>query len=222
MRATERAESWRPPTHRSRSQKVLLVSSSLHYLRRFQNVPCTEFAGIRTIPTLKSPHGQAVTYPWVEQRNFQSHCPEDTIGGSYAYGEAVVPSADRLMAVSAMDSSGLAGHTKAAVNNHALQVIVSLEERQKIFAAIEGQPFRDFLTALQETGARPGEIRLVTAADVDLRSGVWLLKKHKTSKKTHRPRVIYLTSIMRELMTRLIIRKASCFATNTTSPGPVT
>ena len=84
--------------------------------------------------------------------------------------------------------------------------IVSLEERQKIFAAIKGQPFRDFLTALQETGARPGEIRLVTAADFDLQSGVWLLKKHKTSKKTHRPRVIYLTPAMRELTTRLALR----------------
>jgi len=35
-----------------------------------------------------------------------------------------------------------------------------------------GDPFRDFLFALEQTGCRPGEVCRVTAADVDLRTGV--------------------------------------------------
>ncbi len=82
--------------------------------------------------------------------------------------------------------------------------ILLRDERAKIFGSITDQAFRDFLTALQETGARPGEIRLVTAANVDLQNGVWVLTKHKTSKKTHRPRVIYLTPVMRKLTEQLM------------------
>jgi integrase len=43
----------------------------------------------------------------------------------------------------------------------------------------------------------------VTAADVNLELGVWTLTKHKTMKKTGRPRVVYLTPTMVELTRRL-------------------
>ena len=82
--------------------------------------------------------------------------------------------------------------------------ILSTEERAKIFDSIKDDAFRDFVIALQETGARPGEIRAVTATNVDLQNGVWVLIKHKTSKKTHRPRVIYLTPAMQELTARRV------------------
>lgn len=82
--------------------------------------------------------------------------------------------------------------------------ILTAEERAKIFGSITDQAFRDVITALEQTGARPGEIRVVTAANVDLKNGVWVLTKHKTSKKTHRPRVIYLTPAMQELTARRI------------------
>ena len=84
--------------------------------------------------------------------------------------------------------------------------ILSSDERAKIFATVKDQAFRDFLVALQETGARPGEIRQVTAANVDLANGIWVLPKHKTSKKTGRPRVIYLTPTIREMTKRLVAR----------------
>jgi integrase len=42
------------------------------------------------------------------------------------------------------------------------------------------------------TGCRPGEIARVTAADVDVDRGLWVLKKHKTAKKTGKPRLVYL------------------------------
>lgn len=82
--------------------------------------------------------------------------------------------------------------------------ILTATERATIWESIPDQAFRDFVLALEETGARPGEIRAVTAANVDVANGVWVLTKHKTAKKTRRPRVIYLTPAMRELTERLM------------------
>ncbi len=82
--------------------------------------------------------------------------------------------------------------------------ILTQEERQEIMGAIRDQHFRDFVFALQETGARPGEVRKVTAAHVNLDLGVWIFKEHKTAKKTGKPRVIYLTPAMVELTRKLV------------------
>ena len=82
--------------------------------------------------------------------------------------------------------------------------ILKPQEKNQLLGAIKDQPFRDFVFALQETGGRPSEVARVTAADVDLEQGVWLLHKHKTRKKTGRPRVIYLTPAMVELTRRLV------------------
>lgn len=81
--------------------------------------------------------------------------------------------------------------------------ILAPEERSALLAAIRDQEFRDFVFALQETGCRPGEVRRVTAAQVNLELGVWVLEHHKTRKKTGLPRVIYLTPGMIELCRRL-------------------
>ena len=51
----------------------------------------------------------------------------------------------------------------------------------------------------QETGCRPGEVARVTAADVNLELGVWILKRHKTAKKTGKPRIVYLMPSMIDL-----------------------
>jgi integrase len=84
--------------------------------------------------------------------------------------------------------------------------VLTPEERQEILVTIPDQHFRDFVFAMQETGARPGEVRKVTAAHVNLDLGVWVFKEHKTAKRTGRPRVIYLTPAMVEL-TRLLMEK---------------
>jgi len=84
--------------------------------------------------------------------------------------------------------------------------VLTEDERQEILAAIKDQNFRDFVFAMQETGCRPGEIRRVTAAEVNLEAGVWVLGKHKTAKKTRKPRVIYLTPAMIELSKKLIAK----------------
>jgi integrase/recombinase XerC len=83
---------------------------------------------------------------------------------------------------------------------------MSAEERPRILAMWpEGDPFRDFLVAAMETGCRPGEIMKVTAADVDLKEGVWRFPS-KDYEKTGLLRVVYLTPTLLELTGRLMAR----------------
>ncbi len=81
--------------------------------------------------------------------------------------------------------------------------ILTPQERAEILAAIKDQAFRDFVFAMMETGARPGEVRKVTAAQVNLELGVWIFSEHKTAKRTGKPRIIFLTPAMVELSRRL-------------------
>lgn len=78
------------------------------------------------------------------------------------------------------------------------------EERELILSSIKCDAFRQFVTALTLTGCRPGEIARVTAADFVEEDGVWVLVKHKTTKKTGKPRIVYLPpevlALSRELM----------------------
>jgi integrase len=84
--------------------------------------------------------------------------------------------------------------------------ILKKTECEEILGAIKDSSFREFVFAMMETGCRPSEVARVTAADVDLALGVWVLKKHKTSKKTGRERVVYLTPGMFDLSRVLIDR----------------
>jgi len=84
--------------------------------------------------------------------------------------------------------------------------VVTPEERQKILAVVTPR-FRDFLRVLELTGARPfSEIARLTAADVDFAAGTVTLKRHKTAKKTGKPRVIHLVPAALEIVTRLAAR----------------
>jgi integrase len=56
---------------------------------------------------------------------------------------------------------------------------------------------------MEQTGCRPGEVASVTAGQVDLGAGTWTFKRHKTVKKTDKPRVVYLTPAAVELTRRL-------------------
>jgi integrase len=79
------------------------------------------------------------------------------------------------------------------------------QERQQIFDSYpEGDCFRDFLFALEQTGCRPGEVSQVTADHVDLRNGVWVLGEHKTEHATGESRVVILTPEMVKLTERLM------------------
>jgi integrase len=59
-------------------------------------------------------------------------------------------------------------------------------------------PFRRFLFALRQTGARPKELRDLRWEQV--RGDHLHLEKHKTGKKTKKPRIIYLTPTMQRAM----------------------
>jgi integrase len=78
------------------------------------------------------------------------------------------------------------------------------EEKGEILDSIKDPHFREFVFAMQETGARPSEVRRVTAEDVNLDLGVWVFYDHKTSQKTGRPRVVYLTPAVVELSRKLV------------------
>jgi integrase len=78
-------------------------------------------------------------------------------------------------------------------------------ERREIAESYpEGDPFRDFLFALEQTGCRPGEVAAVTSAHADLDLGVWVFAEHKTAKKTGEDRVVVLTPAMVDLTRRLL------------------
>ena len=82
--------------------------------------------------------------------------------------------------------------------------VLTADEQAEILAAIKDRQFRYFVRAMIETGCRPGEVSRVTAADIDLTLGVWVLTKHKTAKKTKKPRIVYLTPAMVELSRELM------------------
>ncbi len=84
--------------------------------------------------------------------------------------------------------------------------VLTPEERQAVLAAIKDEHFRGFVFAMMETGARPGEVRKVTAAHVNLDLGLWVFQEHKTAKRTGRARIIYLTPAMVELTRKLVER----------------
>ncbi|MEZ5943254.1 MAG: tyrosine-type recombinase/integrase [Planctomycetaceae bacterium] len=83
------------------------------------------------------------------------------------------------------------------------ETLVSEADHKRMLKATDPE-FALFLTALWETGARPGEIRTVTADDVLLEQGIWLLQQHKTAEKTEKPRIIYLTEAMVKLTQSLV------------------
>ena len=82
--------------------------------------------------------------------------------------------------------------------------VLAADELAEILAAIRDRQFREFMQALLETGCRPSEVARVTAANVNLTLGVWVFGEHKTAKKTHKPRVVYLTPAMVDLSRKLV------------------
>ena len=80
--------------------------------------------------------------------------------------------------------------------------VLSGEERQKIRDNVKSD-FRDFLFALEQTGARPfSELALVTAEMIDWAGGTITFRKHKNVNKG-KTRTIYMSPALRELLTRL-------------------
>lgn len=71
-------------------------------------------------------------------------------------------------------------------------------------AAWSDKAGQQLITALVESGCRPGEIYTLTAADVDLVAGVWYVR-NKTRRKTGQAkRTVYLTPRLLDLTRQLI------------------
>ena len=84
--------------------------------------------------------------------------------------------------------------------------ILTEQERVEILSWYpDGDPFRDFLVALMESGCRPGEVMKVEAKDVDLDGETWTVHG-KTTDRTGKKRVIYMTPELSALTARLCER----------------
>lgn len=123
-----------------------------------------------------------------------------------------------------IDRSPVASVRKAPAERR--ETILSADQRKLILAEVSDDQFRDFLTLMMETGARPQEIRILEARHVDVENGVWVLppNEHKTGRKTRKPRVVYLTPAALAISKRLAERypAGSLLRNRTVSPGPET
>lgn len=99
-------------------------------------------------------------------------------------------------------------HTLKAPRVKRRERVLSADERKLILSSVKDEAFKQFLTALLGTGCRPSEVAGVTASQVNVDLGVWILPQHKTAKKTGKPRIIYLSPDMLELTKKLMERHA--------------
>jgi len=67
--------------------------------------------------------------------------------------------------------------------------------------------FRLVMIALRLTGARPGTVRRVEKADVTAAVDAWVMRRHKTAKKTKKPLTVYLSPCMQTLTRILMARR---------------
>lgn len=100
----------------------------------------------------------------------------------------------------------LAGLPKnAAVSSRGADVVIDPNEHAQMLAGAS-PALRDVLFALEQTGCRPIDVCRVTTHEFRPEQGVWLFARHKTAKKTGRPRVVYLTRELIELCRRLALK----------------
>lgn len=83
------------------------------------------------------------------------------------------------------------------------EVIPPPADIDRMFRAIIAPCHSDLFLFMAETGCRPKEARTLEAAWLDRAEGLAVLERHKTRKKTGKPRVIYLTPIAAEIAFRL-------------------
>jgi integrase len=81
--------------------------------------------------------------------------------------------------------------------------VLVADEHALIMNSVRDEAFRTFLFAMKNTGCRPGEVAGVTAAQFDPAAGTWTFARHKTVRKTRKPRVVFLTAEMIDLCLRL-------------------
>jgi len=79
------------------------------------------------------------------------------------------------------------------------------EQFEQLFAAVQDQPFKDFLVALRHTGCRPLEARSVEASHFRPEERSWILPPELMAGHTHKrePRRVRLNDVMLDLTKRL-------------------
>ncbi len=80
------------------------------------------------------------------------------------------------------------------------QRIMTEAEFQALLRASRPAMFRQLLLVLRYTGARPGEVRLLAWSQIDWTRHQFVLKHHKTSKKTKAPRLIAFPPLIERLL----------------------
>jgi integrase len=103
--------------------------------------------------------------------------------------------------------------------------ILTAAERELILSSIKGPAFREFVQGMTLTGCRPGEVARVNREIVNLDAGLWVFTKHKTVKKTGKPRVVYLCPQALDLTRKLLAKTGGTTPSSKTrgaSRGPAT
>ncbi len=77
------------------------------------------------------------------------------------------------------------------------------EQRRQIKEAVKDEAFSDFLTVITESGMRPGEAMALTADMVNLTEGI-ITFHGKTSTKTGKNRIVFMTDELKALIQRLM------------------
>jgi integrase len=89
---------------------------------------------------------------------------------------------------------------KRTVERYASGRKVCTSDRRKRVRPSSAARFRQVLVFLRFTGCRPGELRHLKWQDIDLVQRVIVLRRHKTAKKTRRPRVVPLHPVILKLL----------------------
>ena len=84
-------------------------------------------------------------------------------------------------------------------------ILIDSQLHERLLAVVSPE-FRRFLTAVQGTGARPGEVARIEAAHVVWEASCWILPDHKTVGKTGRERIIHIPPSVLALCRELALK----------------
>lgn len=91
-----------------------------------------------------------------------------------------------------LDTNPLTTVRKPPKTSRGAKAVITKAEFKRLHLAAS-IAFKPFLMGLWLTGCRPGELARLTAANLNLTSGVAVLAEHKTADKTGKPRLIFLS-----------------------------
>lgn len=173
----------------------LRVGARTHYVAACYLKPFLEFAGGRAVAEVKKKDVEAFVRArdsWNQTTRYHVLC-RITAGFNWAVGEDLIP------------ANPIRGLKKPQARRRGAEVVMSDPDFDRLYAAAPGY-LRDVLTALRESGARPGEVLRVEAKDFDAASATWALAQHKTAHSTGAVRVIHLTPGLVDLSRTLAAR----------------